>query len=191
MGGCYFRDIILVDLSFVPFLPKKSCQGCWIFTFELCPPGTYSGVSHQTHIDNCTDCEQGYYCSERGGVTQTDMCDAGHICFKNALFATPVYNNDSSGGKSSRELWFMRTQSIQCLAPSGDFLNTKKLLSQGATWQSCFELKKTYNPGHISLGPPAPFQCWFSLLHGLLLRSSQHLGEVDSGWPKHFGRYCS
>ena len=49
-----------------------------------------------THIANCTDCLSGYYCQDRGSANVTAQCDAGHICYGNALSRDPVYNNDTS-----------------------------------------------------------------------------------------------
>ena len=41
-------------------------------------------------------------------------------------------------------------------------MNTKGITWDCTTWECSSQL--LYNPGHISLGPPAPFQCWFQLL---------------------------
>ncbi|PIK35709.1 hypothetical protein BSL78_27465 [Apostichopus japonicus] len=76
--------------------PAGSYCGEGAYTHELCPPGTYSNLTHQTHIGNCTDCPPGYYCSDRGAIAPTGLCSAGHICYLNGLFATPVYNDDPS-----------------------------------------------------------------------------------------------
>lgn len=65
-----------------------------------CPPGTFSNRTHMVHIDNCTDCPQGYYCQDRGITEPTGQCKAGHICFKNALNDDPVYNDDVSSNKT-------------------------------------------------------------------------------------------
>ena len=49
---------------------------------------------------DCEDCPAGYYCQDRGLTEPTGPCKAGHICYLNALDDDPVYNNDTSGGKT-------------------------------------------------------------------------------------------
>ena len=92
----FYSDKLFLNF-FVLYVGAYCGEGA--YTIELCPPGTYSNLTHQISIDNCTDCPPGYYCSDRGAIEPTGQCDAGHICYQNALFATPVYNNDSSGGE--------------------------------------------------------------------------------------------
>ena len=49
--------------------------------------------THRETIDDCIDCEPGYYCPDRAATSPAGMCKAGHICYGRALNDDPVYND--------------------------------------------------------------------------------------------------
>ncbi|XP_019743138.1 zonadhesin [Hippocampus comes] len=44
-----------------------------------CPAGTFSSISGNSHLSNCTQCTAGYYCEVEGTV-QPKLCPAGYYC---------------------------------------------------------------------------------------------------------------
>ncbi|XP_071505048.1 uncharacterized protein [Diadema antillarum] len=95
-AGYYCEDEAMTNMTTCPagaYCPEGS------IIYSLCPPGSYSNLTYQTHLDNCTICPPGSYCSERGAIRPSGLCAAGHICYSEGLYATPVYNNDSSDGQ--------------------------------------------------------------------------------------------
>ena len=48
----------------------------------------------------CTDCPLGQYCPDRGATSPAGDCDAGHICYSNAIISDGVYNLDPADNKT-------------------------------------------------------------------------------------------
>ncbi|XP_037124116.1 zonadhesin [Syngnathus acus] len=44
-----------------------------------CPAGTFSSITGNSHLSNCTECTAGYYCDVEGTVKPT-LCLAGYYC---------------------------------------------------------------------------------------------------------------
>ncbi|XP_064629316.1 zonadhesin-like [Lineus longissimus] len=80
--------------------PKGKYCGNGSVVASDCPPGTFSGISHATSLDNCTACPRGHFCRDRGATAPTGKCLAGHICFLNALADEPVFNNNTEGNRT-------------------------------------------------------------------------------------------
>ncbi|CAC5381825.1 unnamed protein product [Mytilus coruscus] len=55
---------------------------CVLGSYEAapCPLGTYSNTSGAVNDYDCTDCDQGYYCSSVAGGAPTGQCWGGHFC---------------------------------------------------------------------------------------------------------------
>ena len=65
-------------------VPQKLTLYCFFFTGSYvaapCPLGTYSNTSGAVNDYDCTDCDQGYYCSSVAGGAPTGQCWGGHFC---------------------------------------------------------------------------------------------------------------
>eukprot|EP00057_Strongylocentrotus_purpuratus_P018095 XP_011672569.1 PREDICTED: ABC transporter G family member 28-like [Strongylocentrotus purpuratus] len=95
-AGYYCEEEAMTNMTTCPagsYCPEGS------IIYSLCTTGTYSNLTYQVHIDNCTICPVGYYCSDNGDIQPTGKCAAGHICYLGGLYATPVFNNDSTDGQ--------------------------------------------------------------------------------------------
>ena len=99
-ASCHVREACVIIVISLCDPPGAYC-GEGSIIYSLCPPGTYSNLTYQTDLDNCTICPPGYFCSDRGAIQPSGQCAAGHICYLEALYATPVYNNESTDGKTN------------------------------------------------------------------------------------------
>ncbi|XP_064629299.1 uncharacterized protein LOC135488586 [Lineus longissimus] len=61
-----------------------------------CPVGTYNNRTGMKLESECLPCPPGHYCSELGGAYPTGKCMAGHICYRRAVNAQPIFVQSDS-----------------------------------------------------------------------------------------------
>ncbi|CAG9331890.1 unnamed protein product [Blepharisma stoltei] len=54
-----------------------------------CPSGYMRSSQLGTQSSDCTQCTQGYYCTNVNSTTTTDQCDAGYYCFAGSRWQRP------------------------------------------------------------------------------------------------------
>lgn len=56
---------------------------------EPCPLGTYGNTTGLRKISDCTDCDPGYYCDQRGLTGPAGLCDPGYFCLDGSYTSAP------------------------------------------------------------------------------------------------------
>ena len=63
----------------------------------LCPPGTFSNVTHLVDVSQCLPCSPGFYCEESGLSIPSGLCFPGYYCTLSSSSPAPL-SNDTTGG---------------------------------------------------------------------------------------------
>ncbi|XP_070552128.1 fibrillin-2-like [Ptychodera flava] len=174
-----------------------ACPAGWYcgggsFTPQACPVGTFQPFEYMISSDNCTDCPPGYYCNDNAITAPTGQCDAGHICYLNAEFSNPVYNDDPSGGQIILTWGDIcglghycpvgATYMVPC--PTGTYLN----YLGGKNESECIDCDPGYFCNETGIDAPIG-QCWpgFYCLGGAA-QPNPH--DNTTGAPCSVRRYC-
>lgn len=57
---------------------------------QPCPKGTYGALTGLQTVDQCQDCDAGFFCAETGADSPTGMCDAGYYCILASTVPRPT-----------------------------------------------------------------------------------------------------
>ena len=83
------------------FCPEGSAQP------TACPPGTYGASSGLEAEEDCTACDNGMYCAERGLIAPSGLCSAGYFCNGSAThpfqYAAPAGKYTADGASQPEE----------------------------------------------------------------------------------------
>lgn len=74
------------------------CPGNIGFDWKACPQGTYGPTTMLATVEECTQCDGGFYCSEPGLVNVSGPCAPGYFCQIGVNTAKPSMNNTGYGG---------------------------------------------------------------------------------------------
>lgn len=74
-----------------PLLPPlyRTYRKIGVSDSEPCPLGTYGNTTGLRKITDCSDCDPGYYCDQRGLTTPADLCDPGYYCLDGSYTSAP------------------------------------------------------------------------------------------------------
>ncbi|KAJ1432528.1 hypothetical protein B484DRAFT_327254, partial [Ochromonadaceae sp. CCMP2298] len=62
-----------------------------------CPPGSYSPLTGNRNVSQCTPCTSGYYCELDGLTEVTGPCDAGYYCTISSISKVQATVTDTGG----------------------------------------------------------------------------------------------
>ena len=93
-----------------------------------CPPGTFSTQSELSRKDQCTQCSAGFYCSDHGATTVTNVCEAGYFCTLGSNTPTPNGENSTGvAGPCPKGNYCPPNSQVPQPCPKGTFTNQTHL----------------------------------------------------------------
>ncbi|XP_077422977.1 uncharacterized protein LOC144052618 isoform X3 [Vanacampus margaritifer] len=164
-----------------------------------CPPGTFSSITGNSHLSNCTECTAGYYCQAEGTVQPT-LCRAGYYCppgmAQGTGFPCPTGTVQNQLGASSLDACLPCPAGMFCSQPglshptgsceAGYYCPT------GSTSKNSFEYQSNSTRSHLC---PSGYYCPVGTKNPIpcpagSLSISRGLKGVEDCPPCPPGRFC-
>lgn len=153
--------------------------------WQSCPPGTFSMLQGLWHVDNCTQCSGGRYCSKINATAVTGLCSAGYYCTSGSNTASPEINNTGVASPCPPGHYCPEGTSTPLPCPLGTFSNKTRVTISG----DCTACSYGHFCGETGLVKPSGL-CWagFYCLTGAQVPNNP---TVDvTGGPCPPGHYC-
>ena len=99
--------------------------------YQACPVGTFSNFTRLWHIDNCTQCTEGKFCSSPAATDITGDCSAGYYCLSGSDSPTPGSGSVGNADVCPAGSYCPVATGNPQPCPRGTFSNTTQLTAAG------------------------------------------------------------
>ena len=151
---------------------------------EACTPGTYGNVAGLKQVEECIDCDPGYYCETYALQAPTGLCTAGYFCAGGTNTSTPQRGYGAgnwTSGICPQGYYCDQGSATPAACPAGYFNENEGGTSSAACTdctpgQYCEGLANIYPTGRTSAPSPSVTNKWLmTVLTSLFPPSSSHL----------------